>query len=321
MAMLSHPDQLKPSGPNEDSLPALAGTLSMKQWEVNGPLSLSLSPSKGERVPKAGEGAVQRSKGQIAVRGFLSPSHGEKGGGRRSASAGRSPSTQEPKRRVLALTRRDFVSRTLAASSTVALCGGSALSVLGDENSSPPIVVFSKVYQELKLDFEAAAALTAEAGIDGIDCPVRPGGEILPEHATGELPKYAAAMRKRALRLPLLTTAITKVSSPYAEDILRTAKQLGVEFYRLGFIMRESNASTGKQMREITSQLKDLAALNKQVGIGAIIQNHSPAGQAYVGGDLSEMYQLVKDFDPAQIGVAFDIGHALVVHGDGSLRS
>ena len=28
------------------------------------------------------------------------------------------------------------------------------------------------------------------------------------------------------------------------------------------------------------------------------------------------MYDIVKDFDPAQIGVAFDIGHALVVHGD-----
>ena len=35
-----------------------------------------------------------------------------------------------------------------------------------------------------------------------------------------------------------------------------------------------------------------------------------------VGGDLSELYEIVQDFDPAQIGVAFDIGHALVVHGD-----
>ena len=69
-------------------------------------------------------------------------------------------------------------------------------------------------------------------------------------------------------------------------------------------------------MREIKAQLKDLAALNKQIGIGAIFQNHSPAGRSYVGGDLSELYDIVKDFDPAQIGVAFDIGHALVVHGD-----
>jgi len=28
------------------------------------------------------------------------------------------------------------------------------------------------------------------------------------------------------------------------------------------------------------------------------------------------MYEVVKDLDPAQIGVAFDIGHAWVVHGE-----
>lgn len=30
---------------------------------------------------------------------------------------------------------------------------------------------------------------------------------------------------------------------------------------------------------------------------------------------MDELYSLVKDFDPSDIGVAFDIGHALVVHG------
>jgi sugar phosphate isomerase/epimerase len=89
-----------------------------------------------------------------------------------------------------------------------------------------------------------------------------------------------------------------------------------VQFYRLGFVIRETDAPTGKQVREIKAQLKDLAALNKQIGIGALFQNHSPSGQTYIGGDLAELYDIVKDFDPAQIGVAFDIGHALVVHGD-----
>ena len=215
------------------------------------------------------------------------------------------------------LSRRDFIARTVAASSTVALCGGGALPILADGTPALPIVVFSKVYQELKLSFDDAAAVTAEAGIDGIDCPVRPGGEVLPEHVTGELPQYASALRKRGLQMPLLTTAITGVASPHTVEILRTAKKLGVKFYRLGFIIRESNASASKQVREFKAQLKDLAALNKQVGIGAIVQNHSPSGQTYVGGDLTELYEIVKDFDPAQIGVAFDIGHALVVHGDG----
>ena len=181
---------------------------------------------------------------------------------------------------------------------------------------SPPIVVFSKVYQTLKLDFDAAAALTAEAGLDGIDCPVRPGGEILPERVTEDLPRYAEALRRRKLHMPLLTTAITSVSSSRAEEIVRTAKKQGTQFYRLGFIERQPDALAGKQVREIKAQLKDLAALNKEVGIGAIVQNHSPAGRSYMGGDLSDLYEIVKGFDPAQIGVAFDIGHALVVHGD-----
>jgi sugar phosphate isomerase/epimerase len=214
------------------------------------------------------------------------------------------------------LTRREFITRTLTASSTTALCGGSALPLLAVAASMPSIVVFSKVYQELKLNFEEAAAITAEAGLDGVDPPLRPGGEILPENATRDLPLYVDPLRKRGLQMPLLTTAITGISSPYTEDILRTAKKLGVQYYRLGFINTDPKAPPGQQVREIRAQLKDLAALNKQIGIGAIFQNHSPSGRSYVGGDLSELYDIVKDFDPAQIGVAFDIGHALVVHGD-----
>ncbi len=116
--------------------------------------------------------------------------------------------------------------------------------------------------------------------------------------------------------MPLLTTAITSVASPHTEDILRTAKQLGVQYYRLGFTNRQADAPPGKQISEVRAKLKDLAPLNKQIGIGALFQNHSASGRGYVGGDLTEMYEVVKDFDPAQIGVAFDIGHALVTHGD-----
>ena len=212
--------------------------------------------------------------------------------------------------------RREFIARTALASSATVLCGPRALPSFAAEAWPPPIVVFSKVYQQLKLDFDEAAALTAEVGIDGIDCPVRPGGEILPENVAGALPDYAAALKNRGLQLLLLTTAITSISSPYAEDIVRTVKKLDVQFYRLGFVMRKPDVPASQQVREVRAQLKDLATLNQKVGIGAVFQNHSPAGHSYLGGDLSDMYDLVKGFDPAQIGIAFDIGHALVVHGD-----
>jgi sugar phosphate isomerase/epimerase len=120
-------------------------------------------------------------------------------------------------------------------------------------------------------------------------------------------------MHKRKLQLPLITTAILSTSSPHTEEILRTAKKLGVQYYRLGFIDREGDAK--KQVNEFKAKLKDLAAMNKAIGIGGLIQNHSPAGHGnYLGGDLSDMREIVSGFDPAQIGVAFDIGHAIIVH-------
>jgi len=214
------------------------------------------------------------------------------------------------------LSRREFITRAVTVSSAASLWGGVALSSLAAELPWPPIVVFSKVYQELKLDFDHAAEVTAAAGLDGVDCPVRPGGEILPERVAEEMPRYVEVLQKRNLVMPLLTTAITSAASPHTEAILRTANKLGVQFYRLGPTHRDPAISAEKQCREVRARLKELAALNQQIGIGAIFQNHSPSGRAYVGGDLAEMYDIVQGFDPAQIGVAFDIGHALVVHGD-----
>jgi len=210
--------------------------------------------------------------------------------------------------------RREFMHRSVAASATLAFWSGPQLSGAEPAAASLPVVVFSKVYQTLKLNFEDAAGVTAEAGLNGIDCPVRPDGEILPEKVTTDLPRYAEFLRRRNLGIPLLTTAITSTATPHTEDILRAAKNVGVRFYRLGFILRDNDVKA--QVRQVKAALKDLAALNKQIGIGAVMQNHSPAGKRYLGGDLSELYDLVNGFEPAWIGVAFDIGHALVVHGD-----
>jgi sugar phosphate isomerase/epimerase len=213
----------------------------------------------------------------------------------------------------LTLSRRNFIGKTGAGVITAALSPYAIRSVVAAEKLSPPIVVFSKVYQTLSLSFDDAAAVTAEAGLDGIDPPLRPGGEILPERATEELPRYVEAMHKRKLQLPLVTTAIVSTSSPHTEEILRTAKKVGVQYYRLGFVDREGDAN--KQVSEFKAKLKDLAAMNKAIGIGGLIQNHSPAGHGnYLGGDLNDMREIVGDFDPAQIGVAFDIGHAIIVH-------
>ena len=214
------------------------------------------------------------------------------------------------------LSRREFVIKTSLAS--VASIGRMSLAAAESQPTAQrlPIVIFTKVYQELKLSFEDSALLTAEASLNGVDSPVRPGGEILPEKAADDLPRYAEVLRKHGLGLPLLTTAILSPSSPHAEQILRTAKKLGVQFYRTGFVDRQSDQPVKAQVAEFRAKLKDLAAMNKEIGIGAIVQNHSPAGHGYLGGDLNELVEILGDFDPNQIGAAFDIGHAVKVHGE-----
>ena len=72
-------------------------------------------------------------------------------------------------------------------------------------------------------------------------------------------------------------------------------------------------------MEQIKSSLTDLAAMNKELGVCGVYQNHSAPPEradSPVGGNLDELYDIVKDFDPKQIGVAFDLGHAIITHGD-----
>ena len=222
------------------------------------------------------------------------------------------------------ISRRHFISSIAKTGAVVGAAGILASSPrgvpAGAEIALPRIAAFSKVYQELKLDFEQSAAVTADAGLDGIDCAVRAGGEIVPEKAADEMPRYAEALAKRNVRMLLLTTGITGVDSSHARAILETGKKLGIRYYRLGYWTHQTSpAAEAKQYGEIHASLKELAALNRELGLCGMLQNHSnpgnkPGGQ--VGGDLNELYDIVKDFDPDQIGVAFDLGHALVTHGD-----
>jgi sugar phosphate isomerase/epimerase len=66
-------------------------------------------------------------------------------------------------------------------------------------------------------------------------------------------------------------------------------------------------------LNQFRAQLKELAALNQQLGLTGLIQNHS--GNGYVGAAIWDAYDLVKDFNPQQLGLHYDIGHATVEGG------
>jgi sugar phosphate isomerase/epimerase len=173
------------------------------------------------------------------------------------------------------------------------------------------IIAFSKPFQNLS--FDDTADVVAQVGWDGIECPVRAKGHVVPERVEEDLPKMVEALKKRNCDVSLITTDIRSPSSPFAEKVLRTASTLGIKRYRLSYWKYDVGQPIPAQLESIRSELRDLAALNKELGIRGGYQNHS--GSDYVGAPIWDIYSLIKDLDPKHLGVCFDIGHATLEGG------
>lgn len=207
-----------------------------------------------------------------------------------------------------ALSRREFTRGLIAAGALGAVS-------LRAQPTAPArrfsIVGFTKPFQHLEL--EALADTVAEIGWDGIECPVRPRGQIEPARAADELPRLAEALKRRGKEIALLTTAITSVSQPATEPLLRTAAKLGIRRYRLGIWRYRMDRSLPAQLAEVGAQLRDLAALNRELGLQAGFQNHS--GSDWVGAPVWDLWRALEKLEPREMGVCFDIAHATIEGG------
>ena len=195
------------------------------------------------------------------------------------------------------------------------LQGAAALLVppaLAQQLKSPwKIGGFTKTLQDLS--YERTAEVAADLGWDGIECAVRAKGQVLPERVEEELPRLAGALGAKGLELLVMATDIRAVDEPFTAKLLRTAAKLGIRLYRLGPFRYQEGMEIPRQLANIGARLKDLAALNRELGVTGLVQNHS--GNGYVGAGIWDLYELVKDRDPRELGVHFDFGHATVESG------
>lgn len=208
------------------------------------------------------------------------------------------------------LTRRNFLA---AATATAAIVLTRPVSSFA-ENASPPACKFCAFEKPLQfLSNDEMAEVIASGGFDGIEATVRPGGRVLPENVENDLPQLHDALKKRNLEITILTSGINSVESPHAEKVLRTAAKLGVKRYRMLWYPYDLRKPILPQLDPISVKLKNLAALNRELGLTALYQNHS--GAKMVGAPIWDIYNLIKDFDPKEIAMAFDIRHATVEGG------
>ena len=152
------------------------------------------------------------------------------------------------------------------------------------------------------------ARLTAKMGFDGIDLTVRGGGHILPQNVTRDLPKAVEIIRDAGLEIYTITTDIRTADDKYAHDVLRTAGQLGIRNYRMGWYNYDNSIDILTNIDVFKKRFAALADVNERYQIHGDYENHT----GLFGGPLWDLWLALKDLDPQWIGCQFDIRHATV---------
>ena len=205
------------------------------------------------------------------------------------------------------MNRRNFV-KTMAASTAAASLGFS-----GEEASAAGGYSFNCFTKLLQwLDYNETAKVLKRAGYDGADLTVRPGGHVLPDRVEDDLPKAVEAFKKAGLNVPMMVTKITAPDEPYAETTLRTAKALGVKVYRMGYLRYNPGLGIEQSIESLKPQMKELADLNRQIGITGAYQNHAGT---QIGSTVWDLFLLLKGIDPQHLGIQYDIKHATAEGG------
>jgi sugar phosphate isomerase/epimerase len=185
----------------------------------------------------------------------------------------------------------------------------SALSLAVESKPAAIPVAFFEKPLEL-LSAEELAGQLAAIGFDGVEATVREGGRIEPERAKDELPALVETLKESDLKVLVMASSISRSDQVHAEETLRTAARIGIKRYRLSKFNYDLKKPIISQLDALKPQLRDLAALNRELGLTAVYQNHG--GESNVGAQVWDLHYLMKDIDPREIAVAYDIRHAMV---------
>jgi len=207
--------------------------------------------------------------------------------------------------------RREFLKHTALASAAASLIPTSLMAAAPDKPGPWKFCAFEKPL--LFLNYDETAEVFAELGFDGIEAAVRPGGHVLPERVEEDLPTFVEALKKRGLEITILTSGISAADQPHTEKVLRTAAKLGIKRYRMDWWHYDLKQPIQSQLDALRPRLKELAALNRSLGVTGLYQNH--AGANMVGAAVWDIYSLVREHDPKDVALAFDIRHATVEGG------
>lgn len=210
-----------------------------------------------------------------------------------------------------ATSRRYFLRSIATCSVGASLVRCQNLSASSDKKRPFPIHGFSKHFQDLNA--EALAEFALKSKWDGVDLTVRKGGHISPDAVKKTLPTFVKILRDAGLKVDMITTDIRETVSQQSTAVLQTAAELGIRYYRLAYWTYDTKVPVMKQLDQTKREVEAIAKTNRELKLTAGYQNHS--GEKYVGASVWDIWYLLKDIDPSEVSMFFDIGHAVIEGG------
>ncbi|MCR9202461.1 MAG: sugar phosphate isomerase/epimerase [Planctomycetaceae bacterium] len=179
------------------------------------------------------------------------------------------------------------------------------------QRANNPLCVFTKPF--CHLSFEELGQRIAALGFDGLEAPIRKGGHVEPADVADRLPELVSTLQRHQLVINIMASDINDPSDPLTETVLRTAAEQGVRFYRMKYYKYDESRPIRPQLQDFRKRLIDLAAMNRELGVTALYQNH--AGRNYFGAGLWDLHIALQGISPDAVGVAYDIRHATAEAG------
>jgi sugar phosphate isomerase/epimerase len=162
------------------------------------------------------------------------------------------------------------------------------------------------------LSIAEACRAAREAGFDGLDLTLRPGGHVLPENAEVGLAEAKKLADAAGVAIPMVSTAVTATDSPHAESIFAAAAHYGARRLKLGYWEYRPFGTLARQIDEVRAKLATVIELGRKYRVLPCVHCHSGRLVA-AGGPL--LYMVLRDFKPADVGAYVDPMHMTIEGG------
>ena len=199
----------------------------------------------------------------------------------------------------MSFTRRSFVAAALASAAASAA-----------PRKLPTLCIFSKHLP--KLNYGDLGRVSRDFGFGGVDLTVRPGGHVLPERVTADLPRAVDAIRSAGIDVPMITTGLISPADPAARPTFTAAGKLRVPYFKFGYWRYRSGADPIATVAAVKKDAQALLALSAPNNIAGGFHNHSGD---YVGTAVWDTREILTGVDPKHAGYYFDPCHATAEGG------